>query len=167
MTCGAGLEVSRGEQRKQLLDDRDDRIAEFMRQGRPVAVIAELEGLEEFYTRKATRRIAAERGIEYVPDKEPPGSLLTDETRQLRSHLANVLYAYRNAPGRHQLEVCTATGLTQSEQILATERGGRHDYKLSQIERQARATGQSFKHMMLRGLLTPEEWQKVQRCLNN
>lgn len=158
--------VERGEQRKQLLQERDERIVTFMRQQRPIAVIAELEGLEADYCRKACKRLAAEHGIDYDPNSEPVSPALSDASRRLRNHMANVLYAYRNAPNRHQLEVARDTGLTQSQQLIATERGGRHDYKLSQLERIAAATGQPFTKMMLRALLTPDEYQRVARCLN-
>jgi hypothetical protein len=138
-----------------------------MEKQRPVAAIAKILGLEPDYCRKATRRLAAERGIDYQPEKDQPGGLLTEASRRLRNHLANVLYAYRNKPGQHPLAVSRETGLTQAQQIQATERGGRHDWAISETERLATATGQEFKSMMLRALLTPEEYQKVARCLSS
>lgn len=157
---------SRGSQRKNLLNDRDERILEHMRRQRPVASIAEIEGLEPLYCRKATHRLAAEHGLEYVPEKEQPGWLLSDQSRPLRNYLGDLVYDLRNQPGRHPLEVCPLTGLTQSEQILAIEKGGRHDYKVSQIERIIKASDRQFKKAMLRALLTREEFAMVSKCLN-
>lgn len=165
---GAGSEVSRGEQRKQLLNERDERIIKFMHEQLPVANIAELEGLEEDYTRKATRRLAVEHDIDYKPVKNQNGAgLLTEATRYFRNNIANRLYALRNKPGQHPLAVARDTGLTQAQQVAASERGGLHDYKLSQLERIAAMSGDDFKLMMLKALLTPDEYQKVARCLTN
>jgi transposase-like protein len=167
------MEVSRGVQRKVLLEERDEAIVAFMERGRPVAAIAELLGLEENYCRKATRRLAEERGLDYKPVKEPPTALLSEASRRLRNNLANLLYDYRNKPGRHQLEVARDTGLTQAQQILATERGGQHNFKLSELERVATATGQDFTRMLIVALLkgTTEADQlrlkRVLACLSN
>ncbi|WP_156930363.1 hypothetical protein [Sphingomonas jaspsi] len=148
------------------MDERDERIITAMRQGRPVAAIAELEGLEPDYCRKATRRLAAEYGIEYTPDPQSTPPRLSDASRTFRNNMANVVYDYRNAPGRHQLEVSRDTGLTQAQQLLASQRGGQHDFRLSQLERLAASTGQDFTVMMLRNLLSAEQFEKVRRCLN-
>lgn len=161
-----GQEASRGEQRKSLLDARDKRILQFMQEQRPVAAIAELEGLEPDYCRKATRRLAAEHGVDYQPVKGVRLTPLGDASREFRNRLANFLYKYCNAPRRHPLEVCQATGLTQAQQVDATM-GAKHDFKLSQLERLAEAREEPFKLMMLRALLTPEEYTKVMGCLNN
>lgn len=174
------MEVSRGAQRKTLLQERDDRIVEFMQQNRPVAVIAELEGLEEFYCRKATRRLAEERGIEYQPDKDSGhAGLMNEASRALRSNLANILHDYRNKPGRHPLEVARDTGLTQAQQVQATERGGRHDWKISQLERLAQTTGLDFNRLLVIAAFKPtsinekvreqEEirYRRILACLNN
>ena len=157
---------TRGEQRKQLLQERDDRIVEFMRQNRPIAAIAELEGLAEDYARKAVKRLEAQHGIDYKPQSEPAPVGVTEDSRLLRNHLANVLARYRDEPGRHQLEVCTATGLTQAQQVAATQRPNDHNWTLAQMERTARATGQDFTPMMLRALLTRDQYEKVRKCLN-
>lgn len=163
--CGVS---NRGEQRKQLLQERDDRIAVFMEQGRAVAVIAELEGLEPDYCRKATRRIAEERSIEYSPEKEPvPRGLLSDASRRFRNNVANEVYKLRETPGRHPLEISRDTGLTQFQIGIAIDKGGLHDYKLSQLERIAAASNDNFTNMMLKALLTPEQFDKVARCLNS
>lgn len=167
MISGVGTDQSRGDRRKALLTERDERIIEFMEQRRSVAVIAELEGIETDYCRKATRRLAETHGIKYNPDKEPvPAGLLTDASRVFRRNMANILYDYRNAPGRHPLEVCRDTGLTQFQQTIAAERGGQHDLKLSQLERIASATDKPFRTMMLRALLSKDEYQKVIKCLS-
>lgn len=160
MNFGTG----RGEQRQKLLEERDDRIAEFMRQKRSVASIAKLEGLEELYARKAINRIAAERGIEYDPDKEVPGGLLTDQSREYRSRLANMIYDYRSK--NHPIQVARDIGLTQAQQLHATERGGRHDASISTIERLAAARGENFTVTQLKLLLTKEQFQIVAKCLN-
>jgi hypothetical protein len=155
------------------LSERDERIIEFMRQGRPVAVIAELEGLEPDYCRKATRRLSADYCIDYNPDREPVTSLLGEASRRFRNNIANVLYQFRNKPCQHPLAVARDTGLTQAQQILASERGGRHNFKLTELERLAVATEQDFTRMMIIALLkgTTEadqlRLQRVLACLNS
>lgn len=170
MICGAGTEhdVTRGEQRRQLLNERDDRIAQFMKEGLSVAHIAELEGLTVDRTRKETTRISREREIDYNPPKnQTTPVVLTDASRALRNRLADVVYRIRNKPGQHPLAIARETGLTQEQQKLACERGGQVDMKISQLERIAVADGQDFTRMMLKSLLSPEEYQKVIKCLNN
>lgn len=158
--------TSRGEQRRQLLQERDDRIVAFMRQGRPVSAIAELESLEEDYTRKACRRLAAEHGLDYKPTPEMASASITEASRPFRNHMANVVARFRDQPGRHQLEVARETGLTQMQQKAATTRPNLYNWTLTQLERTARATGQDFTLMMLRALLTADQFEKVRRCLN-
>jgi hypothetical protein len=171
--CGAGSEVSRGEQRKQLLSERDQRIVQFMKERLSVAHIADLEGIEEDYARKATRRLAAQEGIEYNPAKETSREILTDASRQFRIGMAKIVSELRDAPGAHPLEIARDTGLTQAAQVAATQRaensnvGYTHDYKLSQLERIAATRGDDFRRMMLRALLTREEWLMVAKCLSN
>lgn len=158
--------ANRGDQRKALLRERDERIVTFMSQQRPIVAIAELEGLAEDYTRKAVKRLAAEHGIDYKPTSEQAPVGVTEASRTFRNHTANVLARYRDCPGRHQLEVARETGLTQAQQILATQRPNDHNWNLGQLERLARATGQDFTPMMLRALLPAEQYEKVRRCLN-
>lgn len=167
--CGPGLPqetTPKGEQRKALLRERDDRIKTFMSQQRPIAAIAELEGLAEDYTRKAVRRLAVEHGIDYQPISESTPVGVTEASRTFRNNLANVLAKYRAEPGRHQLEVARETGLTQAQQVAATQRPNDHNWTLGQMERTALATDQDFTPMMLRALLSAEQYEKVRRCLN-
>lgn len=166
--CGPGSDVTRGEQRKQLLAERDERIITFMRQNRPIEAIAKIEGLAADYCRKATRRLATEHSIDYSPAKEAAPSLLGEATRRFRNNLANVLYIFRNKPGQHPLAVAKTTGLTQAQQILAEERGGQHDYALSELERLAAATEQDFTRMMIIALLkgpTEAEQTRLKKVL--
>lgn len=157
---------TRGEQRKVLLRERDERIVSFMRQQRPVAAIAELEGLAEDYTRKAVKRLGDEHGIDYQPIAEPTAVGITEASRAFRNTMANILARHRSVPGRHQLEVARDTGLTQAEQVSATQRPNDHNWTLAQLERTARATGQDFTPMILRAVLTPAQFEKVRRCLS-
>lgn len=158
--------VTRGEQRKKLLRERDERIVSFMNLRRPVAAIAELEGLPEDYCRKAVNKLAVEHGIDYQPISDTSSVGLTESSRTFRNNMANVLARHREQPGRHQLEVARDTGLTQTQQIAATQRPNDHNWTLAQLERTARMTGKEFTPMMLRALLTPEQYEKVRRCLN-
>ena len=168
MICGERdpAPLSRGDQRKRLLAERDERIVTFMRQQRSIAVIAELEGLEPEYCRKACRRLAVDHDIDYKPTSESSPAGLTDASRRFRSGMGDMLYRYREVPGRHQLEVSRETGLTQAQQVRATQRPNDHDWTLGQLERFAGASGQDFTHMMLRALLPPDQYQKVARCLS-
>lgn len=160
MNCGMG----RGEQRQKQLKERDERIAGFMRQNRSVVAIAKLEGLEEIYAWKLIKRISTECGIDYRPVKEGPGGLLTDQSREYRNRLANMIYDYRST--RHPIEVSHTLGLTQAQQIHATERGGRHDVSISEIERLAAARGENFTVTQLKLLLGKEKYEIVAKCLN-
>jgi hypothetical protein len=134
----------------------------------PIANIAALEGIDDDYARKATRRLAAAYGVEYTPTKkENDLALLTEASAAFRRRIADVVYRIRNKPGAHPIDIAHATGLSQEEQKLANERGGAVNLKLSQLERIAAADGQDFKSMVLWAVLSPEEYQKVSRCLNN
>jgi len=150
-----GLEPTpRGDQRAKLLTERDNRLAEFMRQQRPIAAIAELEGLEADYCRKRCRVVAAERGIVYKPPRPRPEDKaenmygLSDESKAFRVGLGEILYKHRES-GQHQLDVARDIGLIQAAQVRATQRPFNHNWTISQIERLAVAVGRPFKEVLL------------------
>jgi hypothetical protein len=145
-----------------------------MRQNRPVVAIAKLVGLEPNYARKAIKRLADELGIEYHPTAEPPGGLLTDASRVFRNNLGNMVYDYRNHSRKHEVEIAIELGLTQAQQTQAVERGGRHDFSISELERLARVRGESFPKMtmvaLLKGIPLAQRnaiLQEVIDCLNS
>lgn len=163
------VNTSDGAIRREKLEQRYDDFAQFMRDKTPIAIIADIYGLEPDQVRKTCRRIAAERGIDYKPvraadDALPPG--MTDASRTLRNHLANTLDKHKVASD-HRLDVCREIGLTQAAQKAATTRPNPHNWSLSQIERLADSTGQDFTVMVLQGLLSPTRFEKVMRCLNS
>lgn len=137
-----------------------------MRQARPVAAIAEVIGLAPDQTRKIITRLKKELGLEYKPPRLQPRILFTDQSREFRNSLGNMLYGYRERSRKHPTEIAMELGLLISQQKKATERGGQHDWKISEIERLAAARGESFKQAGLRALLTKEEYQIVAKCLN-
>lgn len=161
-------ELSRGAQRKSLLELRDDKIAELMERRRPVNAIAKIIGMEPVQCRKAVHRIAEERGVDYQPIKEPViKGVLTDASRRFRNNLASILYSLREAPGAHPLEISLNTGLTQAQVAAAIDKGGLHDFRLSELERVATLHKTDFTNLVLKAVLSPEQYEKVVRCLNS
>jgi len=159
--------LSDGAIRRDHIAKRHAALAQYMRDGTPINVIAQIMGLEANQVRKTCRLLAAEHGIEYKPVRRPgalpPG--MTDASRSLRNHLADRLHEHHE--GRHRLQVCVDTGLTQSELRAASERPNAYDWSLSEMERIATATNQDFTVMLLKGLFTKTRFEKVMRCLNS
>lgn len=122
--------------------ERNARIIQMMELGRPVRAIAQAEGLEHDYCRKICVKLSAEAGIEYNPKKvysrlEMTTIGLTENTRRLRSFLADKLYELGDDPR----VVAKQIGMTLRCQKYARQRPFRHDWTLSQIERLAEHLG--------------------------
>jgi hypothetical protein len=159
------------DRREQLLRERDERIVEFMREGRPIRAIKELEGLDHDNCRKICLSLSRQYGVEYdADDRKEPGQILpegiTEQSQGFRSRLADMLYQLGHDRRMHKIEIAQATGITQRSQKYATERPFTHNWSLSQIERLAAVRGTGFRDLMLRAIFTPEEYKKVIACLN-
>lgn len=140
--------IGRSENRLRL-SERDARIVQMMELGRPVRTIAQAEGLEHDYCRKICVKLSAANGIDYNPEKihkRPEMSILglTDNTRRLRSYLADKLYDLGDDPR----VIAKQIGMTLRSQKYARQRPFRHDWTLSQIERLAGALGTDAVTMM-------------------
>lgn len=120
-----------------------------MKDNTTIAAIAIAVGLKTDYCRKQTGRLAASENIDYKPIPNAAPAVLTVVSSKFRNNMANLIYDLRNARGAHQLAIARETGLTQSQQILASENGGKHDYSLSQLERISVASAREFNKMMI------------------
>lgn len=163
-----GQTMSKGELREKLLSDRDARIVAFMKQNRSVAAIAALEGLEIDYCRKAVNGLKKSHVPDYQPISNDRGHKFADDSRQFRNNLSNLVADYRNRPDKHYLDLCHELGLTQSQQVLATEKGGQHDFTLSQLERLAEQLDMSFPRLLLTALIdgyAAEDKEKLRKVL--
>lgn len=161
----------KGSQRDQLLAERDSRLVEMMKQGRPVKAIAELEGLEADYTGKLCAALAKRHGINYHPEgkrQQHPNALpagLSDRTNGFRRRAATAFYLWALKTKKHPLELCRATGLTQAAQRTATKAHGPFNWHLSQLDRWAEAMGVSFEELILDLTFDPETAARMKSCL--
>lgn len=162
---------SKGAQRDHLLEERDARLVEFMKQGRSIRAIAVLEGLEPDYTGKLCKALATQHGLSYCPEGKrqqhqntvPPG--LTEATNGFRRRAANLLYLWTVRSKKHSLEICRETGLTQANQRTATKPHGPHDWHLSQLDRWSTAMGVSFEELILDLTFDAETAKRMKACL--
>lgn len=143
MTCGTGT----NDPSKKTLQ-RDERIVEMMRRGRPVRAIAQMEGLEADYCRKICKSLAAREGFEYNPAKVTRSDMsfvgLTEASRGFRRYLGDKLHKLGDDPRR----VARLVGMTQRCRKYAMERPFNHDWTLTQIERLAAALEMDFADLM-------------------
>lgn len=131
------------------LISRDQRIISMMKLGRPVRIIAALEGIEHDYARKLCMRLAKEEGLDYAPDNklvraETPPVGITDSSRSTRRFLADKLCLL----GTDYQDIAKQVGITLRSQKYARQRPFNHDWTMSQIERLAAALNTDFLSLM-------------------
>ena len=148
-------------QRVRLRQERDERLAIFIEQGRPVRAVAKLEGIEHDYAYKLLKQVARVRGLEYHPRRvaHPAGEPilgLTAASQTLRARLGDYLYRLEGSPAT----IARQVGITAKNQPVAQDRPFNHDWTLSQIERLAEASNQDF-HTFMLGLLAPSSIPKA------
>ena len=142
--------------------EREERLVQFITEGRSVSVVAVLEGLEHDYAYKLLMKVAKDKGLVYQARRtHNPGAMpvvgLTTASQPLRARLGDHLYKLQGKPP----EIARATGVSVKGQRYARDRPFNYDWSLSQIERLAEASGMSFRALMLAALLAPEEYEKV------
>lgn len=144
--------------RTTLRLQREERLATFIAEGRPVSAVALLEVIDHDYAYRLLMDVAKLRGLEYRPKRVPQGETreipgLTSASHSLRARLGNALYGLTlSSP-----DLAKATGITSKAQTVAKNRPFNYDWKLSQIERLANQLGVPFEEFLLRALLTPRE----------
>lgn len=144
---------------------RRARILGYMTQDPPrsLAVICAAEGLHPRAGRALVKEIEEEHGLNYMgvhsrgPKDETPYGL-TSATGRLRQKLADQLYLLRER-GNDSAEitrngVAPQVGLNSRAQLKAEQRPFLYDWKLSEIERLARALGRDPMEFMLSCLTT-------------
>jgi hypothetical protein len=142
---------SRGAQRAQLLHERDENIIRFMQAQRPVAAIAEFEGLAHDYCAKLCRRLADANGIDYNPERtRVPTTTLGKLSEQLRGKLGGYLKDLKQS--HHSLEITRELGLKQMEQKRAEVRPYNHNWTLAQMERLAQLRGETLTDLLVNAL---------------
>jgi hypothetical protein len=184
-----------------LKKDEDEWVVDLLKDQRPVAAIAKLIGKDRDYTYSIVNRLLQARPeINYRPEADRAAPMLGEGTRAFRAVLAGKLYALRDQVkdrlGLEGTDVVRAgkyaTGLTRAQQKRAIERPYTHDWKLSELQRLAEATGQDvrellaecairpehvvrsepapvdtgFRSFVLKSLLSPDEYRKVMACLS-
>lgn len=167
MTSG----TSRGAQRDELLTERDSRLLEMMKQGRPIRAMAKLEGLEPDYAGKICAGLAKQHGIDYHPEGKrqqhknalPPG--LSDRTSGFRRRAATALYLWVLRSKRHPLEVCRDTGLSQAGQRAACLAHGPYDWSLSELDRWSQAMNVTFEELILDLTFDEQTATRMKACL--
>lgn len=157
--------------RVDLMQQREQLMLAMLVKKRPIEAIAEALGLDYDQARKMKKtlveRVANFSGNELGSESDvPEGPHLTDDSKRLRQHLGNLLYDMKNRNKVHPVAIAMQTGITQRNQRKASEKPWMYDPSLSQMERIARANNLDFRTMMLRGLLTEAEFNKVMACLN-
>lgn len=134
---------------------REDRLAIYIAQGRPVSAVAKSEVIEHDYAYKLLREVAAKRGLTYQPRRGPRAEIvgLTSASQQLRARLGDALYKLKDA----DTDLTRSVGILAKSQPYAHSRPFNYDWSLSQLERLATATGLDFRTMLLQMLQPTEE----------
>jgi hypothetical protein len=159
-----------GKSRIERTQDRNEHIVLLLKDNRPTRAIAEMKGLAFDYCRDLCRELVILHDLDYNPstaatsDKSSLPFGLTEQSRAFRAATGTLVYNLREI--LHFTDVGNATGLSNADQSRATEGQGVHDYKLSQMERLAEASGMTFRDLVLKSLLTKEEYERVSKCLN-
>ena|SRR3990167_538332 len=155
----------------QAYTERDARVSKFLRENLPVKHIASLEGMDYDNCRLYCNRLAADQGIDYKPNTSETAPVfapgLNPTNRQFRAGIADVLYQLRHPNTRDRtsdVELGRLTGIPPRAQSRAIQRPFNHDWTLSQMTRLAESSELDFTKMMLRCLLTPEQYQSAIRA---
>lgn len=134
----------------------------------PKAYIAQTLGLHQDYCTDLINNLVRKHGLTYKPTKVdprgfPPG--ITDESRRFRAKLGDMLYSVRQ--NVHHVEIGISTGLCNKAQAQASELPFNYDWRLGQLQRLAVTVGVPFKDMMLKALLTEQEYEYLSKCWTN
>lgn len=153
------------EREASLRLNRETRLRQFIKENRPVSAIAMAESLEFAYAKQLVRKLIKAENLEYNPPRvkcsgDMPIEGLTEESRDVRGHLANSLARLKDEPR----EITRKIGILFRSIKTATIKPNNYDWSLSQIERLARASNKTYKQLMLEALLTPEEKAKAIKC---
>ena len=147
------------QKRSRLLGEREARVVELLEKGVPMTNIAIIEGVEVNCMWRECRKIIKKHGIVYEPKtgaktEAPPG--MTGDSAQMRSSLGTLIYKMSAIMIMSEIEIAKATGLPARCQGRA-KNGSFHDWTISQMERLAASTGQGFKELLIRSLLSTED----------
>lgn len=125
----------------------------------PLNTIAEMEGMHHTVARQIITELCEEHNLTYFnkwsrrsATDTPFG--LTESTFRLRANLANAHFAAREARKKTHEQSCDMAGLNAHQQKRAENRPFNVDWKLSQIERLARALGRDPREFLLQCLTT-------------
>lgn len=152
--------------RRQKLDEREAYILDLVKENTPLASIAKLTGTNQDYCGDLIEKLVKEYGLTYAPAKPGTEDMpvgVTSDSHTFRNNLAPLVYDLRETD--HHLQIARDTGLLNIAQRRASSRPHNHDWTLSQLERLARRLDIPFKEMMLKALLTDNEWKTVERCI--
>jgi hypothetical protein len=125
-----------------------DRIIEAIKAGVSRKGIAQREGLNHRVASNIINDLIAKHGLTYVPKDDVHAYGTTNETALLRSALGGYLFDLRQQLGGDRAEVARLVGLNRRDQVRAEQRPFQHDWKVSEMERLAHATGITLKELL-------------------
>lgn len=142
---------------RKLLDARETRFLDYIKEKRVTSEIATREGMEDDYVRKERIRLAHLHGLK-LPKKGQTQALdlipfgLDDESRLFRGRVADRLHDQTGGGiglGKyHPAELASLIGVPQKAQNKARVRPFAHDWTLGQIQRLAKLEGKTFTQFM-------------------
>lgn len=134
---------------KQLIEERNERIRVALLAGESETHVMAVEGADP-QTVGAIRRSLIRTKGKLRTGKSPPIPYgLGDGTSRIRSHLGNRVSDLRRK-GMERWEISTAIGITPIAGINAATVGPeRHDWKMSELERLAKAGDTTFIELIL------------------
>lgn len=159
---------------KELIEVRDARIIEMIKQGRAITAIAAAEGYDADYTRKMVKTLALKHGLSVKCETKrnqhanavPTG--LSDRTASFRKRAAARFYFWVTREKKHHLAVTGETGIKQSVQkVLRDKPHGPYDWTLSNLDRWSHTLGVSFEELILDLTFDPETAARMKKCLKN
>lgn len=153
--------TSLAEIRDEDSEETEKHLIDLIKAGRPVGFIADTLAWPPDYASKQIRKACRDHGLPRPPKRKqgdmPVG--LDEESHTFRAKLGNRLYDLREKMTRGTVQ--RTIGIPPQSHAKASERPFAFNWNIGQIQRLAKALGMPFKELMLRCLLTEEEFNKV------
>lgn len=153
--------TSLAELREKKNEEREQHLIDLIKAGRPVNFIADTLGMNVDYAIKQIREVCLQHNLPRPP-KGRAGDMpvgLDDESQVFRAKLGDHLYNLREK--HHRTTLAQHLGIPPQSQAKASERPNAFNWSLGQMQRLAKHLGISFKELILRCILTEDEFKKV------
>jgi hypothetical protein len=128
---------------------REQRFISYIKDGITAADIGQLEGLRADYAGRLRKAFATKHGLTITKGQGqdmPPG--ITEASRRFRGRLGDYLYKLLNDKKLLPVTVANRVGVPVKLQSRAYNKPNYYDWKLSELERLAKASGVPFEQFI-------------------